>query len=385
MATGVVMPQLGESVTEGTLIKWLVTPGTKVTKYQPICEIMTDKVSAEVPSSVTGIVTELVAAEGETIPVGGLICYMEEQGNNELERPQPQTQIESPSNTVPSKPMHSEQHTLSPAVLHMAREHGVDLSKVNGTGKGGRITRKDMINYINNRNETIEQVRIEEPKLSVPLSVPTHITKAISSAWMMIEVDVTDLIAHCSQVNKEFEQKQGLKLTYLPFFIHAVITSLKQYPALNSTLDGDRIVEPQNLNLAVDVLSDNKLYSPVIRNADRLNLFGIAQSLQDFAYKAAARKLSDLDQSEGTFSIMNSGEYGSIESQPNIHYPQAAVLSIEKITKRPVIIDDMFAARSMVNLCLAYDERVLDRLTCGLFLQKIKNELETKCSAIPLY
>jgi len=417
MATEIVMPQLGESVTEGTIMKWLVTPGTAVMKYQPICEIITDKVSAEVPSSLSGTITKLVAAEGQTIPVGGLICYIDEQGI-ELA---PQASTATPNNTKPKASnvvipdSKNANQTYSPAVLHLAMEHSIDLARLSGTGKGGRITRKDILNYINNRQE--DEYRNDQSSLSqtavspienptgatdpsqvstpityamsalstTPVTYPSHLTTTPSSAWMKIDVDITDLLKHCERASQAFERKQQLKLTYLPFILHAVVTSLKQYPEINSIWREDRIIPLPSVHVAFDVLASDKLYTPVIRNIDRLNLFGIAQSIHDLGQKAAKGTLTDTDQSEGTFSIVQSGHFGLIESQPSIPYPQLAALSIEQVTKRPVIIDDMFAARSMVNLCLSYDDRVLDRITCGRFMHQIKYELEHNSTLISLY
>ncbi|TCZ80134.1 2-oxo acid dehydrogenase subunit E2 [Paenibacillus albiflavus] len=415
MATEIVMPQLGESVTEGTIMKWLVTPGTAVIKYQPICEIMTDKVSAEVPSSLSGIITKLVATEGQTIPVGKLICYIDEQGM-EL-APQASTANNTKpkaSNVVIPDSKHANQ-TYSPAVLHLAMEHSIDLARLSGTGKGGRITRKDILNYINNRHEdehrsdhssfsktaaspiveplgSTESSQVSTPITysmsalsTTPVTYSSNLTRTPTSAWMKIEVDITDLLKHCERASQAFERKQQLKLTYLPFILHAVVTSLKQYPAINSIWREDRIIPLQSVHVAFDVLASDKLYTPVIRNIDRLNLFGIAQSIYDLGQKAAKGTLSDTDQSEGTFSIVQSGQFGLIESQPSIPYPQLAALSIEQVTKRPVIINDMFAARSLVNLCLSYDDRVLDRMTCGRFMQQIKYELEHNSTLISLY
>ncbi|WP_156290853.1 dihydrolipoamide acetyltransferase family protein [Oceanobacillus salinisoli] len=396
----ITMPQLGESVTEGTISSWLVKEGDKVTKYDPIAEVLTDKVSAEVPSSFTGVIKELVASEGETISVGDVMCLMEteEKGAREKEK----TTAEQPqTDPVPTEPDQSMKKRYSPAVLRLAQEHDLELNHVTGTGKGGRVTRKDLEKIIQSGElpqKEEQEASISSHTTSQPSETITHagdmeipvsgVRKAIAQnmvrskqeiphAWMTVEVDVTDLVSYRNRMKKEFMEKEGFNLTYFAFFVKAVAQALKKYPQLNSTWQEDKIIQRKAINLSIAVAAEDKLFVPVIKNADEKSMKGIAKEIFEFANKAKANALTSQDMEGGTFTVNNTGSFGSIHSMGIINHPQSAILQIESIVKRPVIINNMFAARDMVNLSLSLDHRVLDGLICGRFLAYVKELLES--------
>jgi 2-oxoisovalerate dehydrogenase E2 component (dihydrolipoyl transacylase) len=448
MATKVLMPQLGESVTEGTITKWLVKVGDVVKKYDPLAEVSTDKVNAEVPSTVSGRVSEIVVPEGETVAVGTLILYIEESGG--AAEPQAPAAAEpvaaaAPTPAAPAKPVsetpaapaqpaaaavrQSGKQRYSPAVLRLAQEHGIDLSRVNGTGLGGRVTRKDVQAIIDAGGQppapaetpaAVPTAPAQRPSETAAVNAPsgqpaapaasasasanaaafdipvaagdqiipvTPVRRTIANrmvqskheaphAWTMVEVDVTNLVNFRNQVKEEFKRKEGVNLTFLPFFIKAVVEALKEYPMLNSTWAGDKIIVKKNINISIAVATEDALFVPVIKDADQKSILGIAKSIEDLAARTRAGKLTVEDMSGGTFTVNNTGSFGSVLSMPIINAPQAAILSVEAIVKRPVVIDDMIAIRSMVNLCLSLDHRVLDGLVCGRFLQSVKQKLE---------
>jgi 2-oxoisovalerate dehydrogenase E2 component (dihydrolipoyl transacylase) len=447
MATKVLMPQLGESVTEGTISKWLVKVGDTVNKYDPLAEVSTDKVNAEVPSTVAGRISEIVVQEGETVAIGTLILYIEENGAGGAVQEAPTTSatavtaapqaaaqpqaavttatIEPTRTTAAAASQSGSKQRYSPAVMLLSQEHGIDLNRVVGTGAGGRITRKDVQAIIDAGGQ--QPTAVEHPAVEAPASVPasaapsarvesvpaapapvraaassvdipvasgdqivpvTPIRRTIANrmvqskheaphAWTMVEVDVTNLVNYRNQVKDEFKRKEGLNLTFLPFFIKAVVESLKEYPMINATWAGDKIIVKKNINISIAVATEDALFVPVIKDADQKSILGIAKSVDDLAARTRAGKLTMDDMSGGTFTVNNTGSFGSVQSQPIINSPQAAILSVESIVKRPVVINDMIAVRSMVNLCMSLDHRVLDGLICGRFLQSVKQKLES--------
>ncbi|WP_088104746.1 dihydrolipoamide acetyltransferase family protein [Halalkalibacter urbisdiaboli] len=403
MATNITMPQLGESVTEGTISKWLVKPGDKVNKYDPLAEVMTDKVNADVPSSYTGTIKELLVAEDETVAVGTVICTIEAEEVPKELKAEPVNQQKTESVLTTSDD--SQKNRYSPAVLKLAQEHDISLENVKGTGKGGRITRKDIQNIIehgpetNNEEPTIPEVKIDfkkqpvpVPTLSTDVEVPvTGVRKAIAEnmvrskheaphAWMMVEVDVTNLVNYRQRVKESFKEQEGMNLTFLPFFIKATVEALKEYPQVNSMWGGNKIIQKKDINVSVAVAAEDALFVPVIKQADEKTIKGLAREVQNLANKARTGQLTLADTEGGTFTINNTGSFGSILSTPIINQPQAAILSIESIVKKPVVIEsevgDVIAIRSMVNLCLSLDHRILDGLICGRFLARVKEKLE---------
>ena len=401
------MPQLGESVTEGTISKWLVSPGDHVNKYDPIAEVMTDKVNAEVPSSFTGTITKLSAQEGETLQVGEVFCEIEIEGSapqsEKEEAPEQSEALEADQ----TKENQSQKKRYSPAVLRLADEHGIDLAAIQGTGAGGRITRKDLQQLIENGgvqentapiNEHAVQPKPEQPSKakaapsisSMPGDVElpvTPIRQAIAAnmlrskheiphAWTMMEVDVTNLVTRRNQLKDQFKAKEGFNLTFFAFFVKAVAQGLKEFPEMNSMWAGDKIVQKKAINVSIAVATEDALFVPVIKDADEKNIKGIAKEIHELASKVRQGTLKQSDMEGGTFTVNNTGSFGSVQSMGIINYPQAAILQVESIVKRPMIVNGMIAARDMVNLCLSLDHRVLDGLVCGRFLQRIKQILE---------
>ncbi|CWU07846.1 Dihydrolipoyllysine-residue acetyltransferase component of pyruvate dehydrogenase complex [Listeria monocytogenes] len=401
----ITMPKLGESVTEGTISSWLVKPDDTVEKYDAIAEVLTDKVTAEIPSSFSGTIKEILAEEDETLEVGEVICTIEtaDAGSSE-----PVAEVEQTETKAPEK-QETKQVKLadapasgrfSPAVLRIAGENNIDLSTVEGTGKGGRITRKDLLQVIENgpvaKREEMKSAPQEKAAMPTPpvrsaagdKEIPINgVRKAIAKhmsvskqeiphAWMMVEVDATGLVRYRNAVKDSFKKEEGYSLTYFAFFIKAVAQALKEFPQLNSTWAGDKIIEHANINISIAIAAGDLLYVPVIKNADEKSIKGIAREISELAGKARNGKLSQADMEGGTFTVNSTGSFGSVQSMGIINHPQAAILQVESIVKRPVIIDDMIAVRDMVNLCLSIDHRILDGLLAGKFLQAIKANVE---------
>ncbi|EAE6800369.1 2-oxo acid dehydrogenase subunit E2 [Listeria monocytogenes] len=401
----ITMPKLGESVTEGTISSWLVKPGDTVEKYDAIAEVLTDKVTAEIPSSFSGTIKEILAEEDETLEVGEVICTIEtaDAGSSE-----PVAEVEETETKAPEK-QETKQVKLadapasgrfSPALLRIAGENNIDLSTVEGTGKGGRITRKDLLQVIENgpvaKREEMKSAPQEKAAMPTPpvrsaagdKEIPINgVRKAIAKhmsvskqeiphAWMMVEVDATGLVRYRNAVKDSFKKEEGYSLTYFAFFIKAVAQALKEFPQLNSTWAGDKIIEHANINISIAIAAGDLLYVPVIKNADEKSIKGIAREISELAGKARNGKLSQADMEGGTFTVNSTGSFGSVQSMGIINHPQAAILQVESIVKRPVIIDDMIAVRDMVNLCLSIDHRILDGLLAGKFLQAIKANVE---------
>jgi len=420
----IVMPQLAESLVSATIERWLKQPGDRIDMYEPICEINTDKVNAELPSTVTGKLVKILAGEGETVDVGAPICLVEtasagapaESAPDSGDAAQPQArQAAASDGDEGAAPMSGR---YSPAVQRLAAEHGVNLAEVRGTGLGGRITRKDVLNYIESgrasgkpadsrsADPARQPVRSsglhlsEEPKLPAieveaaapgsgeyfidvsPLrhTIATRMRQSVTEiphAWTMIEADVTNLVALRNKLKDEFMKREGINLTYLAFFLKAVINAIKDYPIMNSVWAVDKIIVKRDINISLAVGTEDGVWTPVIKNADQKNIAGLAREIDDLARKTREGRLSLSDMQGGTFTVNNTGSFGSILSQPIINYPQAALITFESIVKKPVVIGDMIAIRSMVNLCLSLDHRILDGVICGRFLQRVKENLES--------
>lgn len=414
------MPQLGESVTEGTISKWLVSVGDKVNKYDPLAEVMTDKVNAEIPSSFSGTIKEIIAEEGMTYAVGEVILTIETEGGSTSVAPVQETQQEvetaQKEQPISAQPQETGNKVrYSPAVLKLSQEHGIDLSQVKGTGTGGRITRKDLTKLIESGNipkaeqesPVHEEITPASPKVQVEtvtekqaalstnipvksgdIEIPvTGVRKAIAAnmlrskhevphAWTMIEVDATNLVEYRNAIKNEFKQKEGFNLTFFAFFVKAVAQALKEFPQINSMWAGDKIIQKKDINISIAVATEDALFVPVIKHADEKTIKGIAREINELAAKVRAGKLTSAEMSGGTFTVNNTGSFGSIQSNGIINYPQAAILQVESIVKRPVVLNGMIAVRDMVNLCMSLDHRVLDGLVCGRFLQRVKEIIE---------
>lgn len=413
------MPQLGESVTEGTITAWLVQPGDHVEQYDPIAEVLTDKVTAEIPSSFTGTIKEVLVEADVTVPVGEVICTMETAGEATTPAPEAETEKAAPTpepvveaKAAPAAPVAApaaptgDRARYSPVVLRLSQEKGIDLTQVTGTGKGGRITRKDVLGFTPSAAPVPEQTSVVSetpapsvaPTASASTSTPTvaagdvtvpvtPIRKAIAKhmvqssleiphAWVMVEVDATELVNYRNSIKDEFKAKEGFSISYFAFFVKAVAQALKKYPELNSTWTGESIIQRHDINLSIAVATDDALFVPVVRNADEKTVKGIGKEIADLAGKVRTGKLTSKEMDGGTFTVNSTGSFGSVQSMGIINHPQAAILQVESIVKRPVVKDGMIAVRDMVNLCLSIDHRVLDGLVAGRFLQEVKNNVE---------
>jgi len=440
------LPHVGESVVEGTIGKWLKKPGDQVQRYEPLVEVITDKVTMEVPSPVAGSLIRVLAEEGETIPMGAPIAEMESDEVPPPTPPAPSPELVSlgtqasgsqvsteasvgttgylVKNTAPVGPTGggpapevvtevvpeivpevvneaaapaAQGARLSPAVRRLVQEHGIDTGRVRGTGMGGRITRDDVLKYI----ESGQQVGVPAPVAAAPAAPSpapgseqdeehvalTPVRRMIAEAmvrsaseiphvWSTVEVDVTALVSLRSQIRAEFQQREGVELTYLPFMIKAVVESLKEHRTLNASWGGDKIVLKNRINLGIAVAAPDGLIVPVIHNADRMSIAGLARALSDITQRARQRKLTLVDVQGGTFTLNNTGALGSTVSQPIINHPQAGIMTTEAIVKRPVVRDDAIAIRSMMNLCLAFDHRINDGAEASGFMQAVKGRLE---------
>lgn len=415
------MPQFAESIVEATIGKWLKKSGDHIEEFEPVCEIISEKVTAELPSTVSGKLQEILVAEGETVPVGTVICtiVVEDAANgdgqegsgsgNGMNENQSISNNHSPSSGNGEE--ESMRSRISPVVRRLADEHGIDLSQVQGTGIGGRITRRDVMKVIESPNIPVRTTGLHLTQPEKPLEAVAevklasereyildvnHVRSAIASkmrqsvteiphAWTMIEADVTNLVQLRNRLKDEFKRKEGINLTYLAFVLKAVVNAIKDYPIMNSVWAVDKIIVKKDINISLAVGTEDAVYVPVIRNADQKNIAGLAREIDELTRKAREGRLSPEDSTGGTFTVNNTGSFGSILSYPIINYPQAANFTFESIVKRPVVIDDMIAVRSMVNLCLSLDHRILDGVICGRFLQRVKENLESYGPDTKLY
>lgn len=426
MAKIITMPKLGESVTEGTIDRWLVGPGDQVKRFAPIAEVITDKVNAEIPAEEAGTVGRLLVQAGQTVAVGTPIMELETGATTAGLSPAAAGPAEAVAAATPiaavssvaaparaagaAEPASSGPRgaRYSPAVMRLAQEHSVDLSRLSGTGEGGRITRKDVEAYIAAGKAAAPVAPTPATAAPAPAASPagqapvarealgaddqavpvTAVRRAIAQrmvqskqtaphAWTMINADVTGLV-RLREANKEaFLKREGVPLTYMPFFIKAVCEALREHPVVNSTWADDQIIIKRHINISVAVALEDALVVPVIHDADRLSTAGLAHAVNEVAQKARAGKLTLRDVSGGTFTVNNTGAFGSIMSAPIINYPQAAILAFESIRKEPVVLEgDAIAIRSTINLCMSLDHRVLDGLAAGRFLQSIRRRLE---------
>lgn len=469
--TTVRLPKLGESVTEGTIGAWLKKVGEEIEKYEPLVEITTDKVSAEVPAPVSGVVARLIAEEGQTLPVGAELCVIDDGSGAEEAAEQPaaaasngiEAEAKAPATTTPTNGHNghapngngakagSERPTgeagamemlrtrSSPAVRRIAEEHGVDIQQVTGTGTGGRVTKQDILAYIDSGPRAAEPAIAQAPEAqaqaapaaapSAPLVEPRPVSPPAAPApilaepapagraqvfpgdqivpisavrkqiaenvayservaphvtlWM--EVDMTGVVAARSLAKDQFQQEEGFSLTYLPFVVKAAIQALRKHPRVNAVWDGDQIIQRKAINVGIAVGMDDALIVPVIKDADGRSIAGLARAIRDLTNRARDHQLSVDDLQGGTFTVNNPGTYGTVLSTPIIVQPQSAILSTEAVVKRPVVVDDTIAIRPVMNLSMSIDHRILDGLAAASFLADVKAWLEAVDSSMSLY
>jgi 2-oxoisovalerate dehydrogenase E2 component (dihydrolipoyl transacylase) len=411
MATSVKMPQLGESITEGTIAKWLKKPGDQVKKYEGLVEIITDKVNAEVPAPLTGVLKEIKVQEGATVAVGTEIAVIEE--SVAATSAAPKAPVPAPA-SIPS-PVGEEgqgggvetRTRLSPAVRALIEEHRIsdaELTRIEGSGIGGRISKKDVEDYVAKRTqpaaangeqrEKTAAAPAPTPGTTIPLSpmrraIAANMLKSkqtIPHAWTVAEVDMTNVVRFRQKVKESFKQREGIDLTYVPIIVKAVVEGLKAVPVLNASWTDQGVLLQKDINVGVAVSVDDGLIVPVIHQADRMSIAGLAKAIDDVAKRARAGKLGIPDVQGGTFTVNNPGTFGTILSYSIIAPPQAGILAMDAIVKRPVVVEgDAIAVRSMMNLCLSFDHRVLDGVSAARFLQGVRRWLEGFSEQVPLY
>ncbi len=419
--TIVKMPQLGESVTEGTILKWMKAPGDPVKLDEALCEIETEKVTAELPSPFEGTMGKILVPQGETVEVGTALCEVIEAGQPGL-APAPANQpdgkwLGGPMAIPPEEPAASpapvpvasaagrtatrskpdeRERFYSPAVMRLAREHAIDLSQVPGTGIGGRVTRRDVERFValGPATGTSTPAPAPRPEAAAPPAGPFEVVnlsptrKTIAEhlsrsnveapqAWTMVECDVTRLVALREREREQFARQEGVELTLLPYFTAAVCESLRAFPMLNARWEGEELRRYRAQHIAIAVATERGLVTPVVHDAGDLSVAGLAKRIADLVQRAHARKLRVEDIEGGTFTVNNTGTFGSIASKPIVNTPQVAIVTMERVVKRPVVVEgDAIAVRSMVNVCLSFDHRALDGYEAGGFLADLRGRLE---------
>ncbi len=496
MPTKVIMPQMGESIFEGTITKWLKKVGDKVARDEPLFEISTDKVDSEIPSPASGVMSEILVTEGQTVQINTVVAVIDEAASKAqgpaadtvtkpvefapaLEKhppragepieeasrqempepaveatrvepfvaPQPQPKAaEKPAAPPPAEPkvkpgppisqMPVRDIRTSPLVRRLAREYNIDLSKILGTGIEGRITKQDILGHLQQRGEgyvaaaaaagpeEIEEQRAEEkPVIEAAISTPTvparpavsveaapavpppapgqlrfagetetiamsTMRKAIAEHMLVskrtsahvhtvFEVDMTSIVLLRERYKDEFEKREGIKLTYTPFFVKALVDTVREFPIFNSSISGDSIIQKKSINVGIAVALEHGLIVPVVKDAHLKSFTGLALAITDLAERARAKRLKPEEVQNGTISVTNPGPYGSLFGTPIINQPQVAIMGIGNIEKRPVVVDDAIAIRSMVYLSLGFDHRIIDGAVADQFMAQIKTRLES--------
>ena len=421
MSMKIQLPQVGETVTEGIIGRWLKQVGDRVEKYDPLVEVVTDKVNMELPSPQTGVLTAILAQEGDTVLMGATIAEMDVEGATDEQEPPDSETLDrtgvllheayamgptgarGPESTAPTKGEGASSQTTqrySPAVRKLAQEHNVDLSQVLGSGIAGRVTRQDVLDYVKSNEapvalatnaparpsaEPVQPIEAGPDEEIVPLTpvrriIADNMVKSatqIPQAWSVIEVDVTELVQRREAVKEEFQRQEGVLMTYLPFVVKAVAQLLKKHPLLNSAWGGDKIIVKRRINIGIAVAAPQGLTVPVIHDADTKSIADLAKAIADLTTRSRDGKLILPDVQGATFTVNNTGALGSVSSQPLVNPPQAAILTTEVIVKRPVVVNDAIVIRSIMNVCLAFDHRILDGSEVGAFLANVKSRLET--------
>jgi len=425
--TRVVMPQLGESVHEGTISKWLVKPGDKVVEFEPMLEVDTDKVNAEVPAPVTGILREILAKEGETVQAGAEIAVVETgdgavtatpeaaapvlpihgevaaEPPEGLVKPEGASAAPPPGRSAADLPGErgGEGHRFSPGVQMAASELKVDLTKVTGSGLGGRVTKKDVQDYASKarsapsaasaptptpvtRSEGDEVVQLTRVRRLIAENM-TRSKQTIPHAWQTQEVDMSGVVASRSANKAAFQKQEGFSLTYLPYVMMAALSALREHPEVNSTFNETELIVHRDINLGISVGLEDTLLVPVIRRADGLSLAGLARAVNDLATRARNKQLKADELAGGTFTVNNSGTFGTLFSYSVITPGQAGILTMEAIVERPVAVQGMIGIKPMMYLCFSFDHRVLDGLQAARFLTSCRKWLEAVTVETPIY
>ncbi len=447
MAVDVIMPQMGESIFEGTITKWLKKPGDKIERDEPLFEISTDKVDAEIPAPAAGVLKEIKVSEGQTVPVQTIVAIIEGAAAKETAAPpapvaaeasRPAAAVPAPSKPVPAPaaaaptpvppaavptapappqapPAAEERVRSSPLVRRMAREHNIDLASLAGTGAGGRISKRDIEAAIERGPAAPAAPAPARPAAAHPPAAaaaletgvprekiyfghyevqPMSVMRQRIAEHMVLskrtsphvysieEADVSAIATLREKSKEKFERESGTKLTYMPFFIRAAVEALRAFPTVNCSVDGTNIVFHKECNVGIAVALDWGLIVPVVKNAEEKNFLGLQRTVNDLAERARSKKLKPEEVLESTFSITNPGIYGGLLGLPVINQPNVAILGLGTIQKRPVVINDAIAIRSMVYLALTYDHRVVDGAIAHQFMSHIRHTLENWTESI---
>jgi pyruvate dehydrogenase E2 component (dihydrolipoamide acetyltransferase) len=434
MPTDIIMPQMGESIVEGTITKWLKKPGDKVQRDEPLFEISTDKVDAEIPAPASGVLQEIKVSEGTTVGVNTIVGTISADGEAATapakpaavapvaekpvaEKSQPEKKVEkqAPIAAVPSAPAEQnqadEEARSSPLVRKIAREHGVSLGQITGSGLGGRITKQDILSFIEGQSSapattpsaaaastTSAPARPAPAPTPAPAAYPgdlvpmSNMRKIIAQRMIesrrtsahvhcMYEVDFTRIVHLRAKHKNGFEQRHGVRLTFMPFFVRAAIIALQQWPIVNAFLEGDNIRYHRQINVGIAVALDWGLIVPVLKNAGDLNFLGLQRGITDLGERARSKKLKPEDVEGSTFTVTNPGQFGAVFGLPIINQPNSAIMGVGGITKQPLVVtdedgNDSIAIRSVVHLTLGYDHRLIDGAVADQFMALVKKTLE---------
>jgi 2-oxoglutarate dehydrogenase E2 component (dihydrolipoamide succinyltransferase) len=431
MPTDIIMPQMGESIVEGTITKWLKKPGDKVQRDEPLFEISTDKVDAEIPAPATGVLQDIKVSEGATVGVNTVVgtiavdgeaaasaksappapvkdALAKEEKKEEAKAPAAQPTVAAPAPVAASAD--DEETRSSPLVRKIAREHGVSLAQISGTGLGGRITKQDILSFIENQSSPSAAPSAAPPApraaetprpaaTTAPAPYPgdlvpmTNMRKIIAQRMIesrrtsahvhcMYEVDFTRIVNLRAKHKNGFEQRHGVRLTFMPFFVRAAIIALQQWPIINASLEGDNIRYHRHINVGIAVALDWGLIVPVLKNAGDLNFLGLQRGITDLGERARNKKLRPEDVEGSTFTVTNPGQFGAVFGLPIINQPNSAIMGVGGITKQPMVItdkdgSDSIAIRSVVHLTLGYDHRLIDGAVADQFMALVKKTMET--------
>ncbi len=431
MLTDIVMPQMGESIVEGTITKWLKKPGDKIQRDEPLFEISTDKVDAEIPAPASGVLQDIKVAEGATVQVNTVVGTIAADGEAAAPKatapapekkaaaptPAPAVAKAEPAPAPPAAAREEDDHARSsPLVRKIAREHDVDLSQVEGTGLGGRITKHDILAFIEghapgapslSRPSLARQggdVDVPSPALATPTPRPapapipgdlvplTNMRKIIAQRMIesrrtsahvhcMFEMDLTRIVNLRNKLKSTFEQRNGARLTFMPFFVRAAIIALQQFPIVNASLEAEGIRYHRHVNVGIAVALDWGLIVPVLKNADELNFLGLQRGITDLGERARNKKLKPEEVEGSTFTVTNPGQFGAVFGLPIINQPNSAIMGVGGITKTPLVVtdkdgNDSIAIRSVVHLTLGYDHRLIDGAVADQFMAFVKKTLE---------
>jgi pyruvate dehydrogenase E2 component (dihydrolipoamide acetyltransferase) len=453
MAVDVIMPQMGESIFEGTITKWLKKAGDKIERDEPLFEISTDKVDAEIPSPSAGVLKEIKVAEGQTVPIQTVVAVIESGADGAATAASPAAVPAKPATAAPAPPPAAaksaapapaaapaapQQQTAassgdkvrsSPLVRKIARENNIDVSQVPGTGAGGRVSKSDILSAVQGGGPAaaassssaapaaappparsagvppatggasasavlenavprekmyfghyeVQPMSVMRQRIAEHMVLSKHVSPHVYS---VDEADMTAIATLRAKMKHKFEETSGTKLTFMPFFVRAAVEALRAFPTVNSSVDGTNVILHKECNIGIAVALDWGLIVPVIKNAEEKNFLGIARTMNDLAERARAKKLKPEEVAEGTFAITNPGVFGGLFGLPVINQPNVAILGLGTIEKRPVVIDDAIAIRSMVYLTLSYDHRVVDGAVAHQFMAKLKHTLENWTESI---